>query len=162
MTTPVPMPYAVPRARRGSGTRTDPELDRVKKIANVLDHRFVDPVIGLVLPGAGDILGSLLGLYTVTLAIRRRMSPVIVARMLMNLAIDAAIGIIPLVGDLADIGFKANKRNVALLAERTEQGGKASTKDWLAVVGAALAFGLAIGLAIYAVVRLVGAIAGAL
>jgi hypothetical protein len=162
MTTPVPMPYAVPRARRGSGTRTDPELDRVKKIAGVLDHRFVDPVIGLVLPGAGDILGSLLGLYTVALAIRRRMSPIIVARMLLNLAIDAAIGIIPLLGDVADIGFKANTRNVALLAERTAQGGKATRKDWLAVVGAAVAFGLAIGLSIYAIVRIVQAIAGAI
>ena len=160
MTTPVPMPYAVPRARRGSGTRTDPEVERVKKLAGVLDHYLVDPVIGLVLPGAGDMLGSLLGLYTVALAIRRKMSPVIVARMLMNLAIDAAIGIIPLVGDLADLGFKANQRNVALLAERTEQGGKATKKDWLAVVGAALVFGLAIGLSIYALVKIVTAIAG--
>lgn len=162
MTTPLPMPYAVPRARRGSGTRTDPQLDRIKKLAGVMDRYMVDPVIGLVLPGAGDILGSLLGLYTVALAIRRRMSPIIVARMLLNLAIDAAIGIIPLLGDIADIGFKANQRNVALLAERTEQGGKATKKDWLAVVGAALAFGLAIGLAIYAIVRIVQAIAGAL
>jgi hypothetical protein len=162
MTTPVPMPYAVPRARRGTGTRTDPEVERVKKLANVLDHYLVDPVIGLVLPGAGDIIGSLLGLYTVALAIRRRMSPIIVARMLLNLAIDAAIGIVPLLGDIADIGFKANKRNVALLAERTEAGGKATKKDWLAVVGAAVAFGLAIGLSIYALVRIVNAIAGAL
>lgn len=159
MSTPIPLPYVVPRARRGSGTRTDSEVERVKKIANVLDHYLVDPVIGLVLPGAGDIIGSLLGLYTVALAVRRKMSPVIIARMLMNLAIDAGIGIIPLAGDLFDLGFKANKKNVALLDERAATGGRATRKDWLAVIGAALALGLAIGLAIYAVVRLVSAVA---
>ena len=159
MTTPVPLPYAVPRARRGSGTRTDPEIERVTKLAKVLDHNLVDPFVGFVLPGVGDLLGSLLGLYTVALAVRRKMSPVIVARMLMNLALDAALGVVPLVGDLFDLGFKANQKNVALLGERAEGGGRATRKDWLAVVGAALAFGLAMGLAIYAVVRLVGAVA---
>src|SRR3954466_2138004 len=118
ITTPVPLPYRIPRARRGTGTQLDPDVERVRKLAKVMDHYMVDPLLGLVLPGAGDIIGSLLGLYTVALAIRRKMSPVIVARMLLNLAIDAAIGIIPLLGDIADIGFKANQKNVALLAER--------------------------------------------
>jgi len=157
ITTPVPFlrPYTVPRLRTPTGTHLDPDVERVRKLANVLDHNLVDPLIGFVLPGVGDLLGSLLGLYTVAIAVRRRMSPVIIARMLMNLAIDAAIGIVPLVGDVADIGFKANKRNVKLLAARAEHGGKATARDWLSVVGAAAAFAAVIGLAIYAVVRLV-------
>lgn len=159
MTTPVPLPYVVPRARRGSGTRTDSEVERVTKIARVLDHNLVDPLMGFVLPGVGDLLGSLLGLYTVTLAVRRKMSPVIIARMLMNLALDAALGVVPLVGDLFDLGFKANQKNVALLGERAEAGGRATKKDWLYVVGAVLAFAAAVGLAVYAVVRIVGAVA---
>jgi hypothetical protein len=154
-TTPLPMPYRIPRLRQATGTQLDPDIERVRKLAKVLDHNLVDPLVGFVLPGVGDLLGSLLGLYTVALAIRRKMSPVIVARMLMNLAIDAAIGVVPLVGDLADIGWKANKRNVALLADRAQTGGKARPRDWLSVVGAALAFGAAVGLAIYAVVRIV-------
>ena len=158
MTTPVPLPYVVPRARRGSGTRTDPEIERVEKIAKVLDHNMVDPLVGFVLPGVGDLVGSMLGLYTVVLAVRRKMSPVIIARMLMNLALDAAFGVIPLVGDLFDLGFKANKKNIALLSDRSGTGGRATKKDWLTVIGAAVVFGLAIGLAIYTVVRLVGAI----
>ncbi|MBL9012749.1 MAG: DUF4112 domain-containing protein [Myxococcales bacterium] len=137
----------------------DPELDRVQKLARVLDHNLVDPLIGFVLPGVGDLAGSVLGLYTVVLAVRRRLSPVIVARMLMNLALDAAFGVIPLVGDLFDLGFKANTRNLALLSERSATGGRATAKDWLTVAGAALMFGLAIGLAIYTVARLVGAVA---
>lgn len=154
-TTPFPLPYRAPRARRGTGTNLDPEVERVRKLARVLDSSFVDPLIGFVLPGVGDLLGSVLGLYAVAIAIRRRMSPVIVARMLMNLALDAALGIVPLVGDVADLAFKANQRNVALLTERAQAGGKASARDWIAVVGAALAFGAAIGLSIYAIIALV-------
>jgi hypothetical protein len=137
----------------------DPELERVRRFAKLLDTYLVDPVVGLLLPGAGDVVGSMLGLYTVLLAIRRRVSTVVIARMLMNLALDAAIGIVPLLGDLFDLGFKANQRNVALLAARTEIGGKATAKDWLAVIGAALVFAATIGLALYAIVRVFGAIA---
>ena len=155
---PTPLPYTAPRARRGSGTHVDRDLERVQRFAKILDQRFLDPVIGLVLPGAGDLIGSMLGMYTIVLAARRKMSPVIIARMLLNLALDAAIGIVPFVGDLLDLGFKANTKNVALLAERAEHGGRATRKDWLYVVGAALAFVATVTLSIYAVVSLVRAI----
>lgn len=156
---PTPLPYTVPRARRGSGTHVDPELERVRQFARVLDQRFLDPLIGLLLPGAGDLIGSMLGMYTVVLAVRRKLSPVIVARMLTNLALDAAIGVVPFIGDLFDLGFKANTKNVALLTERVEAGGRATAKDWLHVVFAALAFVAVVGLTIYTVVSLFRAIA---
>lgn len=156
-TTPLPI-YQAPRAKRGSGTNVDPELTRVRTLSRVLDRYMVDPLIGLVLPGAGDLLGSLVGMYAVVIAVRRKMSPVVIARMLMNLALDALFGVVPLLGDLFDVGFKANQRNVELLMERSEIGGKATARDWLAIVGAALLFGAAIGLAIYAVVAVTRAI----
>src|SRR5687768_16871381 len=87
--------YLPPRAKRGSGTSVDPELTRVKRMAQLLDGYFIDPIIGLVIPGAGDILGSLLGVYTVSLAFKRKVSPVIIARMFLNLALDALLGIVP-------------------------------------------------------------------
>jgi len=130
-------------------THVDDELERVKKLAKVLDHYMVDPIIGLVLPGAGDIIGAVLGVYTVGLAFRRKVSPVIIARMFLNLGLDALLGIVPFAGDLADVAYKANQKNVALLSERTT--GKASTKDWLFVVGAALLFFGAIALSVFAV-----------
>ena len=148
--------YLPPRAKRGSGTHVDYELDRVKKMATVLDRYMVDPIIGLFLPGAGDVLGSLLGMYTVHMAFQRKLSPVIIARMLLNLALDALLGIVPLVGDLVDVGFKANQKNVALLEER--QTGKASAKDWAFVVGAALLFFGTIALSVFAIVSLFRAI----
>lgn len=148
--------YLPPRAKRGSGTHVDYELERVKKLAKVLDSYMVDPIVGLILPGAGDIIGSLFGMYTVSIAFRRKVSPVIIARMLLNLALDAILGIVPLVGDIVDIGFKANQKNVALLEAR--ETGKASAKDWAFVVGAALLFFGTIALAIYGMYALVHAI----
>jgi hypothetical protein len=153
-------------ARRDEDPRTAPssdlplpvEIERARTLTRVLDRYGVDPLLGLFLPGVGDVIGSLLGLYLVAIAVRRRMSPVIVARMLLNLAFDAVLGAIPLIGDVADFAYKANERNFALLVDRRETG-KATARDWLAVGGAAAAFAAVIGLVIYAVVALIRAIA---
>jgi hypothetical protein len=151
-------PYSPPRSRPGSGTGIDFELDRVRRVANVLDRYFVDPILGLVIPGGGDVLGSLIGAYTILIAVRRKVSPVIIARMLLNLAGDAILGFIPFIGDLFDFGFKANVRNVELLAERSQHGGRATGRDWLIVVGAALAYIAVMALVIYGIIALFRAI----
>src|SRR3569623_926130 len=97
---------------------TDRDLARVRTLARGMDGYLVDPLIGFVLPGIGDVIGSLIGFYTVVVAVRRRVSPVIIARMILNLGIDALIGIVPIVGDIFDLSFKANQKNVALLEQR--------------------------------------------
>jgi hypothetical protein len=130
----------------------DRELERVQSLARIFDRRFVDPLLGLLVPGAGDVAGSLLGLYAVSLAIRRKLSPVVVARMLLNLSIDALLGAVPLIGDLFDLGFRAHERNVRLLVERAEGGGRATPRDWLLVAGAVLVFAGTLALAVYLVV----------
>jgi hypothetical protein len=132
----------------------DRELGRVQTLARVLDHRLVDPLIGLFAPGIGDVLGSVLGMYIVVVAARRRVSPVVVARMVMNLGLDAVLGIIPIVGDIADFKFKANKKNVALLLDRSSVGGRATLRDWAIVAAAALFWIALMGLVIYGFVRL--------
>ncbi|MEO7733662.1 MAG: DUF4112 domain-containing protein [Kofleriaceae bacterium] len=145
-------------AHRGELASLPPELEGVRTLTRVLDHYLVDPVLGLLLPGVGDLVGSLIGLYVVVIAVRRKVSPVVIARMLLNLAIDAGIGVVPIVGDLADLAFKANAKNFELLVARHETG-KASAKDWLAVGGALLVFVAVLGLASYAIVAIVRAIA---
>jgi len=128
----------------------DVELARVTRIARILDDGFVDPLLGL-LPIGGDAIGSLLGLYVVGLALRRKVAPVIIARMLLNLTLDAAVGSVPILGDFFDLVWKANDKNVKLLTDRSAHGGKASAKDWLAVVGAAALFIGVIVLVIFAI-----------
>jgi uncharacterized protein DUF4112 len=134
-----------------------PDIERARTLARVLDHYMVDPLLGFLLPGAGDLVGSLLGLYMVGVAVRRRMSPVIIARMLLNLALDAAIGAVPVLGDIADFAFKANRRNLALLEDRRATG-RATGRDWLAVVGALAVFAAVVGAVIYGVIALVRAV----
>jgi hypothetical protein len=141
-----------------SAPMADAELARVKKLANLLDRGMLDPLIGFVLPGAGDLLGSLLGLYIVGIALRRKVSLVVVTRMLLNLAIDTGIGVVPVVGDIADIFFRANQMNVQLLIERGRTGGKATVRDWLILGGLAVAAAAAIGFSIYVVAALVHAV----
>src|SRR5262245_19286556 len=78
-----------PAGSDDGGARTAPDLEQVRKLTRVLDHYLVDPLLGLLLPGVGDLIGSMLGLYLVGLAVQRGTSPVIIARMLLNLALDA-------------------------------------------------------------------------
>ena len=132
----------------------DKELEHVRKLSRVMDDYFVDPILGFVVPGAGDLIGAGMGLYTVAYALRRRVSPVVITRMLMNLTIDAIVGAVPFVGDVFDLGWKAHKRNLALLADRAAHGGRASARDWLALGAAFLAFAATIALVIYAAVAL--------
>ena len=150
--------YIRPGVPVGSGTARDSELDRVRTLARVLDRYFVDPLMGLVIPGVGDMIGSLLGVYVVMIAARRKVSPVIIARMLLNLAGDAVIGIIPFLGDIFDIGFKAHTRNVELLESRIGHGGRATAKDWAFVVGAAVVFIAAMALIVWGTIRIFRAI----
>jgi hypothetical protein len=122
-------------------------------LARWLDDRFLDPLLGLFLPGLGDLLGSALGLYPVLLAWKRRAPKALIARMLLNLAADAAGGAIPILGDIWDFLFKAHARNLALL--RSRSAGRAFRGHWsdnlvvaLAVVILLAAFALPVLVAV--------------
>lgn len=137
----------------------DRDIARARWFARVLDDYFVDPLLGMVLPGIGDVLGSVLGLYVVVLAVRRHMSPVVITRMLLNLAADALIGLVPLIGDAFDFEFRANKRNVQLLADRAAAGGRARARDWIVLAAVIGAFIGVVALVCWGVIALVRAIA---
>jgi len=99
-------------------------LDRLRWVGWLLDNsipipgtRFrlgIDQLIGLV-PGIGDLIGGLLSLYIIVQASRMGVPRGLLARMGWNVAIDTLVGEVPILGDLFDIGFKANIRNLALL-----------------------------------------------
>src|SRR5512143_3646451 len=112
----------------------DRDVVAAETLARWLDDRGLDPILGLLLPGVGDLLGTVAGLYTVVVAVRRRAPTIVVARMLLNLGIDALVGVVPLLGDVFDFAWKANRRNVALLRDRTARG-RASAGDWAVLAG---------------------------
>lgn len=126
----------------GSGTRTapqgirhgthrhmnssgdDPHLRRLRTITRVMDEavripgtRFrvgLDGLTGL-LPGLGDALTAAISAYGVIAAARTGVPASVLARVVGNVALDLAVGAVPLLGDLFDLGFKANRRNLRLL-----------------------------------------------
>lgn len=113
-------------------------LRLAERIAHWMDRRYVDPILGLLVPGAGDAIGAGIGLLGVYAAFRLRAHPVVIARMLVHLAIDSLLGSIPILGAVLDFFYKSHSRNLALLRERDVRRPKPS--DWLTVAAAALLF----------------------
>jgi hypothetical protein len=139
----------------------DPALEAAEKIAKVMDRGYVDPVLGLVFPWAGDVVSAGLGLYPVLLAWRRGAPKALLARMLLNLSVDLLGGAVPVVGDLWDFFFKAHSRNLALLRARSvQQQVVSSRRDGLVVAGAVVVFLLALGLPIALLVVGLSALSG--
>jgi len=142
----------------------DQALVAAETLAHWLDDRFLDPILGLVLPGLGDLLGSALGLYPVVLAWRRRAPKALLARMMLNLAADAAGGSIPILGDAWDFVFKAHARNLALLRSRSSAGAiRGHWSDRLVVAVAIIALLAAFALPVLVFIglwRLVGCALG--
>jgi hypothetical protein len=166
-TPPAANPPAAPdtaRALRSTGTgvpapaaRSRPaDLQLAERLARWLDVRWLDPIIGLVAPGVGDIATAGAGLYMVLVAARRRLPLVVLARMLLNLSFDVALGAIPVVGDVADVFYRANQRNLRLLQARYHSR-RAGAGDYAVVGGAVLLFATALALPVIALVALLGA-----
>ena len=123
----------------------DQALEAAEAVARWMDRRYLDPIPGLCLPGAGDLIGAALGLYPLMLAWRRGAPKALLARMLLNLSVDLLGGSVPIVGDAWDFLFKAHSRNLELLRARSAAGEvRASPRDRLVLVGAARVFLLAL------------------
>lgn len=104
---------------------------RIDALGTLLDVAFVvpgtrirfgiDALIGLV-PGIGDIITTALSLYIVSEAYSLGAPRHVIARMLANVALDGAIGAVPLIGDAFDVVWRADRRNVALLRDWLREG----------------------------------------
>jgi Domain of unknown function (DUF4112) len=114
------------RARRPPGPDEEITLQRVARLAYWLDDRFripgtrrrvgLDGLLGLV-PGIGDTATTLIAAYIVLEAARLGVPGRTLGRMLLNVGLDSLIGLVPLLGDLADLAWKANRRNARLLRD---------------------------------------------
>ena len=101
--------------------------------AALLDTRFVipftkfrfgaDSLIG-VAPGLGDVVTTALSLYIVYEAHKLGAPKHLIARMLGNVALDGVIGAVPVAGDVFDVLWRANRRNVRILREHLDRAGR--------------------------------------
>lgn len=115
-------------------------IARIDALATLLDTAFVipgtnirfglDALIGL-LPGLGDIITTALSLFIVREARALGAPRWLVARMLVNVAVDGVVGAVPLMGDAFDVAFRANRRNMALFQKHFAREPRAMRRaDW--------------------------------
>ncbi|PMR70089.1 DUF4112 domain-containing protein [Halomonas heilongjiangensis] len=111
-------PADAPQQRRPADART-----RVHRLARLMDSSMrlpggfrigVDGLIGLV-PVAGDLAAAGVSLYIVAQAAHAGVPARVLARMVLNVALDTLVGAIPVLGDVFDVAFKANLRNARLM-----------------------------------------------
>jgi hypothetical protein len=142
-------PHVVSEANR--------ELAWVDTASRLLDSKFSIPgtkltfgfdfLLGLV-PGVGDVVSlGFSGVLVATMA-KHGASPRLVAKMLLNVGLDALVGTIPLLGNAFDIFFKANNRNAELMRQYYQQG-KHSGSAWPVVAMVIGGVGIVIALLIW-------------
>ncbi len=103
---------------------TDPRRRALGRLADVLDSRFripgtnqtfgVDAILGIV-PVGGDIVGLVASAAVVGRAVQIGARGWTLVLMLVNVALDATVGSVPVLGTVFDVVYKANNRNVRLL-----------------------------------------------
>lgn len=124
-------------------SRPPTELDLLRRWAVLLDAAFrvpgtnvrfgLDAIVGLV-PGVGDLVAPVFTLALLGTALKMRVPAVVVARMVLNAAIDMVIGLVPLAGDVADVFWKADLRNMALLERHAMRGVPPTRGDYVFVL----------------------------
>src|SRR4051812_37854391 len=141
----------VRRTGAGADTLTDENLEHLAALLDDMFHipgtklRFgLDAIVGLI-PGIGDMLSSVASFVIIFAAWQRGLPQVTIARMVANVAVDTVVGAMPLVGDLFDLAWKANRMNMRLLQRDSQIRHRQTWKDWffLALIGLVL-LGLAL------------------
>ena len=118
-------------------------IERLDRLATLLDTAYrvpgtnvrfgLDALIGLF-PGLGDVASAALSAYLIYEARRLGVRRSAIARMIGNVALDMVVGALPLVGDAADVFWRANARNMRI-SVRTSEGGIAGRPRRLAAAG---------------------------
>jgi hypothetical protein len=107
------------------------DLKWLDTVSDLLDTRYripgtnirfgADFLLGLI-PGAGDALTfGISGLLVLVMA-RKGASGMVLFKMIGNIVLDVIVGTIPILGDLFDLGYKANRRNLHLMEEHYKEG----------------------------------------
>lgn len=100
----------------------NPHLRVAQKLTKLLDTEFkifgirlgLDPILGLI-PGIGDAIPLVLSLYIVWIGSTLGLPANKIVQMVVNVVFDFALGLIPIVGDLSDVIFKANVKNLQII-----------------------------------------------
>jgi hypothetical protein len=118
-------------------------LELLRRVSTLLDSATtvpgtsirvgLDPILGLF-PGLGDLVSPLFTMGILWQARELGIPRVVQLRMIFNVAIDTLFGLVPVIGDLFDVAWRANDRNMALLDRYAHEEHPASRGDWLFVI----------------------------
>lgn len=123
------------------------EIERsLERLSQLLDGLFripgtswrfgLDTIIGLI-PGVGDTITSFASFYILAAGVRYRVPKVTLLRMALNIGVDYLTGLIPVLGDVFDLFWRSNERNIALLRDRATvpaaEARRGRKSDWLFV-----------------------------
>jgi hypothetical protein len=101
-------------AARLRNARLEQLLEGMVRVPIIGRRIGLDALIGLV-QGIGDAAAGALGLYLIWEARNLGASNAILLRMLANVGLDTALGSVPVVGDVFDVFFRSNTRNLKLI-----------------------------------------------
>ena len=156
------------KARRQVSDKDDPFIALVAKLMDTVfvipgtNIRFgLDPILGLI-PGLGDSASAFVSIVLILQSARHRVPKVVLARMAMNVLVNAGLGAVPVVGDAFSVYYKSNAKNYDLLRKHANTGRKADWKDWAFVWGLIGAIVLVVALVITGIVTVISMIFGEL
>jgi hypothetical protein len=89
--------------------------DELIRIPGTDIHIGIDPILGLLLPGAGDVLTGVGSVSLLFLALKERIPTLAIGRMVANIAIDTFGGSVPILGDAWDVYWRANRKNLEII-----------------------------------------------
>ena len=148
-----------------------PSLRRARRIAHLLDGLLVipgtrirvglDPILGLV-PGGGDVASWAASLQLLWAGWRLGATPATLVRMSGHLLLDAVLGVFPLAGDLFDVAWRANERNLRILEELHADPVRTRRTSWMWVAGVIAGSAVALGSVAWVALWVLGAVAGVL
>lgn len=128
-------PQPSPKSAESKAAR----LDRLRKLSHLLDNAIaipgtnyrvgLDPLLGM-LPIAGDYLGSAFSAYIVLESALMGLPRQSLLRMVLNIIFETVAGSVPIVGDIFDVTWKANARNMAMLETHIASPQASEKADW--------------------------------
>jgi hypothetical protein len=143
---------------------TERQQAALQRLAHILDSAIplpggyrigLDGLVGLI-PGIGDLVGSVLSSYIIGQAYRLGASPMVLLRMGGNILVDTILGLIPVLGDLFDFVWKANRRNVALLEQHLANPQQTKRRSTLLMIGLMMGLVAVVIAIIFAVIMVLG------
>ncbi len=124
--------YGTASTRIAADTTFEEFIARLDALAMLLDSAIripgtkivmgLDALLGLV-PVIGDAISGIISSYIIFEARRLGAPSWLIARMAANTTLDTILGSIPLLGDMFDVAYKANLKNVNLLKRHAEKHG---------------------------------------